>query len=163
MGISISYSKSPSLFWNSCFQLPFTYSHPWWTLPAWAFPQLSTEEEAAPLWCGSCLTGFAMDTVTFIYQHLCRSLDSTAKMRTKPNQRSDLHHCPEKGRGRGEGEMNTTTPSTWGHRGHVSQMGNESKGTFLEVSGQGELLFDYFNSARLPPSVGSLKDIVLFQ
>lgn len=37
-------------------------------------------------------------------------------------------------------------------------MGNKSKGLFLEVAGQGEFLFDYFNSARLPPSVGSLKD-----
>lgn len=37
-------------------------------------------------------------------------------------------------------------------------MGNKSKGLFLEVAGQGEFLFDYFNSARLPPSVRSLKD-----
>ena len=69
----------------------------------------------------------------------------------------------EKGRGKGEREMKTTTPSAWGHWDHVSQTGNDSKGTFLEVAGQGELLFDYFNSARLPPSVGSLKDIILFQ
>lgn len=71
----------------------------------------------------------------------------------------------EKGRGK-EGEkreMKTTAPYIWRHRGHICQMGNETKGAFLEVAGHGELLFDYFHSARVPPSVRSLTDIILFQ
>jgi len=47
-----------------------------------------------------------MGAVTFTYLHLGRSLDSTAKARTKRNQRSDLHHCPEREREREGGKRN---------------------------------------------------------
>lgn len=46
------YTKSPSLFWKSCFPLPLAACQLWWPLPPQAFPQLSAELAAARWQCG---------------------------------------------------------------------------------------------------------------
>lgn len=102
------------------------------------------------------------------YLHLSASLQIAGfNSRDKNKIKTEKWFIPlsreRKGEGAGERDKKTTTPSACGHRGHISQMGNESKGTFTEVAEQGESLFDYFNSVRLPPSVRSPKDIISFQ
>lgn len=121
------YSKSLPFFWKSCFQLLLISSHLWRTLPAWAFPQLSMEKAAAPLRCVvlacPCLQWALLPSSVSI------SADCWIRQqKQEQNKNREVTYTTaqrEKRRGSGEREIKTMTPSACGHRGHISQMGNE--------------------------------------